>query len=78
MKNGEIDNNGIIYLNEKKYYEGSIENNKPNGIGKLYDQEENIIYYGEIENGLPHGYGASFFMNQETYRGNWFKGKRKN
>ena len=52
-------------------YVGIIENNLPNGYGKLIDSD-GWTYRGEIKNGLFDGYGVmTDDMNRLVYDGDW-------
>lgn len=58
-------------MEEKIIYKGFWKNNKPNGKGCLYFQEDEMIdnFCGMFINGEIHGYGAMKYKNGEKIRG---------
>lgn len=77
---GEMQSNkklyGIQYSNEqRRKYDGSFENNIPEGVGML-KFEDGRQYKGQFIKGKPHGKGHFSWKNGNTYEGEFFEGKQ--
>ena len=70
-----IPNNKKVYENGD-YYIGEMLNNVPNGKGKKFDKNGNIIYEGEIINGKANGKGTFNYKNGYYYVGQWLNDKK--
>ena len=56
-----------------KLYEGQYIDDVKDGIGKLYNNKEELIYEGEFKNDLQDGQGIEYINNNKHYEGNWKK-----
>jgi hypothetical protein len=61
---------GIIKWENGKTYEGTIQNNLPEGKGKM-TWSDGSRYYGDFKAGKRSGYGAYAFSNGIKYEGDW-------
>ena len=60
FKDNEIIN-GKLYLANKTYYIGNFKDYKPNGKGKIFDENEKLIYEGDFIDGEFEGKGKQIF-----------------
>ncbi|MDE7347317.1 MAG: AHH domain-containing protein [Muribaculaceae bacterium] len=60
----------ILYRSEQFFYEGSMVDNIPTGIGNL-TIENNSFYTGNWVDGKRAGIGDIFFANGDSYSGEW-------
>ncbi len=67
--NGKITGD-VIYRSDKFFYEGSMVENFPTGIGNL-TVEDNSFYTGNWVDGKRAGIGDIFFVNGDSYSGEW-------
>lgn len=67
--NGKITGD-VIYRTDKFFYEGSMVDNYPTGIGNL-TVEDNSFYTGNWIDGKRAGIGDIFFVNGDSYSGEW-------
>ena len=56
------------------YYEGKISDNLPNGKGKKYNKNGNVLYEGDFINGQFEGKGKYIYDNGDYYEGQYKKG----
>lgn len=67
--NGKLTGN-IIYRTDKFFYEGSMVDNYPTGIGNL-TVEDNSFYTGNWVDGKRAGIGDIYYINGDCYSGEW-------
>ncbi len=67
MKHGNKEGYGREEWNYGKVIEGQFKNNKPNGYGIWFFQEDR--YHGEFKNGKFDGYGLMKYKNNDEYDG---------
>ena len=67
---------GKLFKNKKIYYEGSMKEGIPDGLGIYYfDHNQKIKYRGELNKGVAHGYGTSYYENGNIfYHGHFRRG----
>ena len=74
FKNGMYNGTCTWYdKNDRLFYEGSVVEGKPQGIGTLY-LENGDVYEGEFNNNKMDGYGRYTFANGDVYDGNFKNG----
>lgn len=66
---GIITGDAILSI-DNYFYEGTIFDNAPNGIGNLL-VEDSSFYSGGWEEGKRSGYGEIYFSNGDSYIGEW-------
>lgn len=54
FKDGKLDGNGKVYLNNSLMFEGEFKEGMPDGYAVQYDTEGNIIYEGQWKEGNPN------------------------
>ena len=62
-----------IYYNDGSWYQGDVDESKPNGSGK-YIRPDNTYYEGEWKDGLPHGRGREVMFGNDEYEGDYIQG----
>lgn len=67
--NGKISGD-VIYRSDKFFYEGSMVDNYPTGIGNL-TVEDNSFYTGNWVDGKRAGIGDIYYVNGDSYSGEW-------
>lgn len=67
--NGKISGD-VIYRSDKFFYEGSMVDNYPTGIGNL-TVEDNSFYTGNWVDGKRAGIGDIYYVNGDSYLGEW-------
>lgn len=68
-ENGKISGD-VIYRSDKFFYEGSMVDNYPTGIGNL-TFEDNSFYTGNWVDGKRAGIGDIYYVNGDSYSGEW-------
>lgn len=63
-------NGDVIYRSNLFFYEGSMVDNYPTGIGNL-TVEDNSFYSGNWVDGKRAGLGDMFYANGDSYSGEW-------
>ena len=65
-----------MYVNGKLLYDGEMKNDQPNGKGKLYYPNSDILKYeGSFKNGEYNGKGTEYSEEgKEIYSGKWKNG----
>ena len=76
LENYILNNEEKIIYENGIYYIGQFENNRPNGKGKLYYNNGNILYEGDFINGKREGFGKYIDKNGDVYEGQWLNGKK--
>ena len=67
---------GKLTFDDLRYYDGSFDNGKIQGYGKIYDEKGFIYYDGQWKDGKKDGYGTTFDAKGDTLRdGYWEKDK---
>lgn len=67
--NGKI-NGDVIYSSDNFFYEGSMVDNYPTGIGNL-TVEDHSFYTGNWVDGKRAGIGDIYYVNGDSYSGEW-------
>lgn len=69
----ETDRENIIIkdIHGKKIYEGKHKYGTPNGYGKLFDEEDNIVYEGNFYSGVAQGNGILYKNGVKDFEGNF-------
>ena len=57
-------------------YDGWVNNELPNGKGKMIWSSESTVYDGEWQNGQMEGKGKCIWKNGDIYEGEWHKGQK--
>ena len=73
IKENNFNITGIYYLANGKIYEGTIENYKINGYGRIWENG-NINYVGQFKNEVFDGFGTQYLKNGSIYKGFFEKG----
>lgn len=75
-KKGEWNGDIKMYVNGKLLYDGEMKNDQPNGKGKLYYPNSDILKYeGSFKNGEYNGKGTEYSEEgKEIYSGKWKNG----
>lgn len=60
----------VIYRSDQFFYEGSMVDNYPSGIGNL-TVEDNSFYTGNWVDGKRAGIGDIYYVNGDSYSGEW-------
>lgn len=63
-------NGDVIYRTDQFFYEGTMIDNTPTGIGNL-TVEDNSFYTGNWVDGKRAGIGDIYFANGDSYSGEW-------
>ena len=70
---------GQLTRQNGEHYEGFFKDDKFDGKGKLSfasnDPKKRRHYLGYFKDGNFHGFGTMTLINQESYKGFWFKDK---
>ena len=66
----------LIYKNGR-YYKGQWHNDKKQGFGVEYLENDKIFYQGEFIDDVYNGYGGIQLKNGNYYIGSFFKGKKQ-
>jgi hypothetical protein len=56
-------------------YDGEFASGTMSGIGKLYDENQQLIYNGQMSDNLRHGHGVSLEDGRIVYDGQWVNDK---
>ena len=80
-KNDNQNSYGVIfwqYMPKNIRYEGQLQNNLPEGYGKLYFfKTGNLLYEGQFKLGKKDGFGREFYEFGNLYfQGNWKEDKK--
>jgi hypothetical protein len=67
---------GTLMKKGRVFYTGQMFSNAPHGIGKLFDDDGNLVFSGHIENSSPHGYGSLYKDGKMVFQGEWIRGIR--
>jgi antitoxin component YwqK of YwqJK toxin-antitoxin module len=63
-KDGQREGKGKWYEGDILMYEGEYFNDYPNGQGKMYDEDGNLMYKGEFQYGKPvPGKGVTYMKD---------------
>jgi hypothetical protein len=61
----------LYYNNNTLKYEGELIGGEPNGWGKSYNYDGDVVYEGEWKNGKYHGLGRVVFKHRSPLAGIW-------
>ena len=67
----EIEGFGKLKLEDNYYYLGELKNRKPNGKGKVYNNNGFLLYEGDFVNGDFEGLGRFNYYQGFYYIGQW-------
>ena len=74
--NEVVPEQSVLSRDSGNRFEGYIYQNAPSGIGKYYDEQNNLVYEGVMINWEREGFGISYYDNGvKEYEGMWCHGK---
>ena len=53
------DDYNVLIHNNKIFYFGKLEDNKPQGFGVMYNESSDTFYVGQFDRGMRHGDGRT-------------------
>ena len=56
-------------------FAGSWRENRPEGMGALFDEDGGLLYAGQWKNGKRHGKGTEYRYGEVVFSGLWENGE---